>query len=386
MVKKLLFVACLLPSVVMAYEININGFANYSYGQHDHNIKDSNKGYLVYEGIDRNAKMYDSSAGIIFTSNLNNKWATKVQLLGTNNPSTKSHDVKLDIYQLSYDYSSNIKFRFGRIRTTTWMFSEVLQVGALYPWMYTPIEVYGKNPLKAFMGGMASFGFDTTNSTQLWLDIYQGSESTRIYSNNGSDVDLSARDLLGFNLTWGNEFYSIRASQLKGFLTGEIVTPYDTTVSSVTARLKLPNDFNLKNTTFRSFGAKYNKGNILALSEYATVKSDSSLYKNAIAHYITLGYYFFDRKYLFHITSSSDDKREADAYPSLERSTAFGLNYQLNSSIILKSEFKTVSVDEKKYPGTAAAGYQDAQNRSQNMNLYPDRHINVFSLGLAAVF
>jgi hypothetical protein len=352
----------------------INGFLNLRFAQHDH--RNSNK--LFYNGIEENAKLNNNSAGIAFTYQISDNLSSKVQII---TDKYNQNDFEADIYQLVYDFNSKIKFRMGRLRSDTWLYSEVIQIGVLYPWISTPVEVYGKNPLDAFIGGAATYTHQLASDMNFSLDVMMGHENRKIISDTGNEIDVNARDITGMNLSFYNNNLLARISYLKTFIDGEILTSKTITISGTPVSVKIPSDFDLKNVSFTSYGLKYDKNDWLLLFEQVHTKTENEAYEISNARYITIGYFMLDRKYLLHFTQSEDLQRNATAYPSKEKTIALGLNYEINSNIILKSEFKKLMVTEvqSSFSGVATSN-------SQNTNYYPDRDINIIGIGLAIVF
>ncbi len=173
-----------------------------------------------------------SNVGISLISQIEQKWSGKVQVLGEYNEFTMDYEAKLDVFQIGYDYNSNIRFRAGRTRMSAWLYSLVLQVGALYPWIAPPVEVYGKNPVESFNGVMITYNAELFNH-YLTADLFAGNEKQRI-GDEDIYVDINIKDILGLNLTYGNDFLSFRHGLFKGFTEASIKTISRSTVATGT--------------------------------------------------------------------------------------------------------------------------------------------------------
>ena len=354
-------------------KLNTNGFLNFSVGKHDYR----NSQNPSYQNFSEKNKVYESSAGISLTTNIDNNWSAKVQFLGKFNETTNSEAVGLDIYQVAYDLNSRLRIRVGRLRLATWLYSEVIQIGGLYPWLIPPAEVYDKNPIDSFNGGMASYLIPIGSSYDVNIDFYLGNEKRKINSQKSS-INLNGSDLLGLNLNLGSEKLKVKYSYLKAFIEGSIES---SSVSNTGIETTTQAPFNLKDITLQSYGIKFEENDFLVLYENIKTNADSEAYKVSDAHYLSVGHYLKERKYLVLITAAEDLAHESLVYPSKEKSIAIDLNYSINTNIVFKAMLKKIQINNK-----TSTYMTQAVARSQNFELNPSRDINVLGVGLNIIF
>lgn len=370
------FMLCIssLEGRAVELKLNTNGFLNFAYGKHDYR----NAIRPTYQRFTERSRVVESSAGVSLTTNIDNHWSAKIQFLGQFDGTTSSDMTSLDIYQVAYDLNSRLRFRVGRLRLATWLYSEVIQIGGLYPWLIPPAEVYDKNPIDSFNGGMASYLIPVANSYDINIDLYFGSEKRKINSQ-GQDVNLDGTDLVGVNLNFGSENLKIKYSYLKAFLEGSVETTSINSSTGVQTTVQAP--FNLKDISLQSYGFKLEQLDFLVLYENVKTLSDSDAYKVSDAHYLSLGHYFSDRKFLALITAAEDLGHKSQVYPSKEESISLDINYYISSNIVLKSMLKKVHINTK-----SSTYLGQPVNRSQNFELNPNRDFNVFGMGLNIIF
>lgn len=323
-------------------KININGFGTFSYSR-----STSDKEYVAYAGRvkDKNNFIAGSRAGLTLNKRFDDHWDFTVQFLAKSNPNGELSP-QIDLFQLTWNPISSISVRTGRVRMPLWMISEYYEVGVLIPWVRPPDEVYASLPIEELNGVSVHYRFEKGDLFSE-IDLYGG--VGYMNTDGASSIRGELNSAYGTSLSLGYDFLSLRASYLHGIFTANVFT--DAISSSSTPGTSIVTNtrtgLNLGSTHFISLGAKSEYKNTLIMTEYANWKSSSDLLKENQAYYILAGYYFLDKKLLLNFTHSELTKLQSSInfYSGTQKSKIIGLNYQINSNVILKLQDKIISPD-----------------------------------------
>ncbi|MGY4516581.1 hypothetical protein [Lysobacter sp. HA18] len=181
----------------------------------------------------------------------------------------------------------------GRQRLPLYRYSDFLQVGAAYPWVRPPFAMYNQ-PWSNFEG--VSLSHDAYVGK--WYSQAQviGGRFKGEIDGHDSGVDARLDKLRG--ASWDmeyDEWLSFRAAYIVGNVT-VTGTALDQVTNALNAfgqqTLAARVDYNHDRGTFKSVGAKVDKGNWLAVGEYAKLDVDDTVYAgtNRTDWYATLGY------------------------------------------------------------------------------------------------
>lgn len=250
---------------------------------------------------------------------------------------------------LAYEVSDHLTVRGGRLRPTTYMFSETLDVGYAYPWLRLPDEVYSLYPLSTLEGADVLYNIPLSFGS-LDLQLQYGQAINRnIYLEAADELlDFDAKNSVAGSIALNtNNFGTFRFGYNEG----------DTTVNGRDAG----------KGKFSSFGHRYDNGTIVTNAEAVERRSPSG---TTDAFYVMTGYRMGD--FLPHVTYAQMDLHDGGR----QSSWAYGLNYSLTASMTLKGEYKRVESD-RGFNGAFTPDYTAANQTFDG---------DVISIGLDFVF
>ncbi|OUR97294.1 hypothetical protein A9Q84_13290 [Halobacteriovorax marinus] len=322
-------------------EISIHGFAQFGYARSDSST-------LFVDNIKSQNNFVDNSkVGISFQRQFTQQWDVLFQFLSE--PEEGEMKLKVDLAQATWRPNSSVAVKVGRVRLPIWMISDYFDVGVLYPWVRPPSEVYDTQPGTSIYGGDIGYSF-AMGSTAFDLNVYGG--GAKFVAKGNTEVIGDINNILGVSLSGRYKFLTVRGSYAQGSFTSTITSDatdsLGTKIPNVgTVETKVRTDFNLGNAKFISLGFKSEWRNTLLMGEYASESSDSELLRDLDAYYLTAGYYFFDKKYLLHLTHSEITKRDSTQtiLTGTQESLIVGANHAVNDFIVLKLEWQRIKPD-----------------------------------------
>ncbi|WP_372654271.1 hypothetical protein [Halobacteriovorax sp.] len=323
-------------------KINLNGFGTFSYSRSSSEVP-----YIAFDGRVKDENNFNSGsrAGLTLNKRFDPRWDFTLQFIAKPDADGELSP-RVDILQISWDPIADLSMRAGRVRMPLWMISEYYEVGALIPWVRPPDEVYASLPLEELNGVSATYKI-LHNSFMSEVDIYTG--TSNVLTDGASSIKGRLNNAIGSSISLGYKFLSLRASYLRGHFAANVYT--DAISNSSTPGTSIVTNtrtnLNLGSTDFISVGLKSEYLNSLIMTEFAKWESSSSILKENQAYYILAGYYFLDRKILLNFTHSQHTKVDSGIsfYSGRQKSKTIGLNYHVNSNIVLKVQNKTVSPD-----------------------------------------
>ncbi len=335
--KKFIFLSLILSFNALANNISVNGFGTLSFEQSDSSISTN-------YGVSNRPNFADNSvAGLTIRNYVDENWDFVFQFLAEGNDGEMASNV--DLLQATYRPTSNTYIRVGKIRLPIWMISNYYNVGALYPWLRPPQEVYEAQPGIALYGGNFSYRYIYQDLT-IDAELYGG--STKFKSNGETKFSGEVSDIIGSNLTINHQHTTFKVAYAQGRFAGEISILQKDAIGS-TYDGNITANFNLGKAEFFSAGIKSEFNDFLLWAEYAQEKTTSDNLKKLDAYYMTGGYYFDNKKYLLHITHSEITKRQSSQtfFQGTQDAQSIGLNYSPNPSVVFKSQFKQINPDGK---------------------------------------
>ncbi|MDH5471211.1 MAG: hypothetical protein OEY61_00005, partial [Gammaproteobacteria bacterium] len=93
---------------------------------------------------------YDTRYGINLRTELTSEISGAAQLLAHNRDGSQ-YDLSLEWGFVEYTMG-NVRVRVGKLNLQTFLLSDYIEVGYLYPWVRPPEEVYGFNPMRNYPG------------------------------------------------------------------------------------------------------------------------------------------------------------------------------------------------------------------------------------------
>ena len=231
----------------------------------------------------------------------------------------------------------------GKVKLTTFLISDYIEVGYAYPWIRPPQEVYSANPISTINGVDMLLRLNLGNVTFLFQPYYGTSQGSQalvpqealvlmkpIPPPAGSVVyaDFSADRMVGVNMSLGTDIFTVRA----GYLQTLVSAP----------------SFNVKedNVKFSSVGGTLDWHNVVLYGEYFQREIGgfaNFAFPNQKGFYTTVGYRI--GKFLPNVTYAKLDKNVQAGEvgkPLQQASTTLGLRYELGTGAALKLEAQQI--------------------------------------------
>ena len=204
--------------------VSLNGFASFGVSKTSANNKDNAPYYYgqkkdlsvlpnTWFGLRLDAKLYETGEMII-------------QVIGKGNDN-ESLEVKTEWFFLKQDLGAGFNAHIGRIRFPTYLDSEVLYVGNLYPTVAPAAEIYSVLSVNYLDGASLNHSFavgDWTMDTKMIL--WGQAETGRL----GNLVKLD--EVQGVALSFSNENWTLRTGIFRGHKTIQIDQPANHIISS----------------------------------------------------------------------------------------------------------------------------------------------------------
>lgn len=334
-------------------------------------ISDADGAYLQ-QISDHVTMEYDSKYGVNLRTQLSDDIEGAAQLLG--NGRDGRFDMEVEWAYVSYALSDSLRLRIGKLNLQTFLLSDYVEVGFLYPWVRPPEEVYGLNPMRNFPGvelmHTAKFG-DTSLTSQFFIGSAQVdiSSTTRFKAVNGFGINFQL-DAPNYSLRLGGITPMVELNQ-----SPSINYTQDPATGIVSINNLAPNFpggyFDQEDRMYMvTAGYTFDLGGFIGYGEYISVTADGEtgrIFPDQTGYYMTFGYQY--QSWLPFVTFASNDGESnyafldpattaADGFQPnplvLQDSISLGLRYDVNDYAAIKFEVK--SVDPTFDPALVAAG------------------------------
>ena len=306
----------------------------------------------------------DSRIGIQLSAKINREVSVTGQLLARG--IDDNFNLKADWAFVTYRAANALSIRAGKLKLTTFLVSDYLEVGYAYPWIRPPQEVYFANPISTLSGVDALVRFNFGDYTLLFQPYYGVSRGEQAlvpqevvttqplcltpppgspaYTNcpAGTVVftDFTADGLTGVNLSFGSDAFTVRAGYLQALVSAPAFG-----VSGDKA-------------TFISVGGTLDWKGMVLYTEYFQRDIEglaNMAFPNQKGAYATLGYRF--GRFLPHITyanlDDNDNPTTLFGRPLKQTSATLGLRYELGTGAALKVEAQQVKPEAANTGGPA---------------------------------
>jgi hypothetical protein len=371
-----------------ALDVNVNGFVNLAYSGSDsstvYNNNISNSGSFLN----------DSSAGLTFNSKINKNLYAQFQLMVDNIPERKEFRLYMHTATINYSHTKEIQFSFGKVLLPIWNFSDYRHVGALFPWLRPPEEVYSIFKGDNVIGGSVEYRKRFNSKLFNSLQIVAGSMSKEINKTPITQNGLETESTFSYDgpVVSINDSISIGKLKIRAAFSN---LKFDTDVLSRTYKndgvtrvvtethLRLPR----LNYNFYSLGLVYDPGFLSIQGELAQGDIDLDDSGNRLQQqlggyltigktisklgvYLTGGYQELDKYVVPDISSSTEGSFKVS-------SLAIALNYSLSHNVLVKLQAK-----ESKF-------YQGEGLNSSNLlgrNLTGTENITTYGASINAMF
>ena len=222
--------------------------------------------------------LQDTVLGIQLDSELDDLTRFSAQLIAKSD--TDNFNTNAEWLYVSRNIGSFTTARIGRLRLPLYMNSQSLYVGASYPWIRPPQEVYGMLVgLSGYNGMDVTFNKDT-DLGNFELQLFTGKLDSDIPLDFGGSADASTDQMIGTVLRFSSENLDLHLSysrmdakmfiDVPGVAAGAPAGPFTPGFSPLTAQsLTLPTDVEVVD-----FGVKYSLGKLDLRAEAAERGSD----------------------------------------------------------------------------------------------------------------
>ncbi|HAT29776.1 MAG TPA: hypothetical protein DCW29_02635 [Janthinobacterium sp.] len=228
----------------------------------------------------------DSRIGAQLDLNLNKQWSAVLQMI-SEQALDNSYRPIVEWANIKYQVTPELSVRLGRIALPMFLAADYRKVGYAYPWVRTPVEVYGAIPISNSDGIDASYHW-SSGAVKHVTQVFYG----------GSDIKLSgtaraeARGLAGVSDSADYGALSLRANVLSTNLTVDLARPLFDAFQRFGARgdaIAAQYDVNHKRALGVSVGFNYDPGNWFLMGELGRLNAKSFL-GDKTAMYASAGY------------------------------------------------------------------------------------------------
>lgn len=195
----LLFYLLILPSESFAFTYSFSGFASFGAGH----VSEPDLTFGDYDdhwGVDT-----DTMVGLQFQTPLWERLGLTIQGISRGysyDDHLSRYEPELDWLFLSYELTSNLRIRTGRLRMPHYLYSETLEVGYSYIWVRPPVDVYtpALESFRNFNGADITWYGDLSlpylsDTAEYELQLFTGVTHGKFL---GNSVDVSPA--VGFNI------------------------------------------------------------------------------------------------------------------------------------------------------------------------------------------
>lgn len=237
-----------------------------------------------------------------------------------------SWGLDLDWLYLAWHTTDRLTLRAGRLRNPVYMYSETLNVGVTYPWLRLPDEVYFQLQIPNYEGFDLLYNVPLEFGSFIW-QINGGQARNRDHFIHDDQHDMDYRKVFGISATltthaWGSFRIAYSEASLNMRLPYMDGTPLEGIADDVKGK-------------FSAIGYQYDDGVWMAASEATRIVVEG-LMPSSNAFYVMAGRRFGSLG--AHLTYGQLD----DEFTGRQTSWAWGLNYSLSPTLIIKGEYKRV--------------------------------------------
>jgi len=209
---------------------------------------------------------------------------------------------------VSYRPSANLHLRFGRMADATFLMSDYMDVGYVYPWVRPPMESYGIFPLRFYDGTDVTYSIP--GAAGIWrIKGLAGRVNAAIPTGLGTNYILEANDAMGLALireqgplkmrvgysTLHLKNPSIEGGKIALGLNRMIANPalnvfYPAIGTEARSLLDTMNSVQDARLGYASVGVSYDDGKWVAQAEVSNLSSQARLSPQGQLGYASLGY------------------------------------------------------------------------------------------------
>jgi hypothetical protein len=218
--------------------------------------------------------------------------------------SSSERDSGIEWLYLSYQPNQNWQFKAGKLRTSFFRFSDIIDVGFAYPWISPPQQVYSGFLFSNYEGVSATYRINANDinfDIEAYYGVYEGE-----FDREDEQVPIDVDEIKGIilNLSKGNLSFRASATQSSDFYAD---VPLFTQFSDALefAGYKENADslrFNGKAVGYQA-SINYDDLDYFFGAEWVKIASDLFVVPEVDAYYLTAGYNFYP--FQFHASYSA---------------------------------------------------------------------------------
>ena len=405
----------LLSTSSAAIDYSTSGFLSLSA------VKLDEKGYSL-SGIDHtlsfdNDTILGGQLSAEFTSSLSVTGQVVARGFALDN--STNYQPTLDWLYLTYDVTPELRVRLGRLATPFYSVSEYFEIGAAYPWVRPPLDVYepAMSPIKNF-NGLSVVLRTNWNDWYVLSQLFTGQEE-----NKTAVYDINIHRVSGLNFSFSKHYFSLRIASILANVSLDIFDTQETLttlrglpaafaldevnnaeeISAINSIIEIFESNRIKHQ-YSSIGLEWDNETWFVYSEYNRLASEEGFTPDGEGAYITIGYRFdnftpyFTRGDIRSLlgqelkdmavkelltsesailnTIGSEVLEVTNASRRYQRSYALGLRYDFSDAMSLKIEAQKVN-SERNTMGLFS---------SKDEAIIQAPEINVYSIVLDMVF
>ena len=287
----------------------------------------------------------DSRLGAQLGVTLNKQWSGVLQVISEQRLDNTYTPI-VEWFNIKYQATPELALRFGRIALPMFLAADYRKVGYAYPWVRTPVEVYGAVPISNSDGADLSYRWNYAGVKNVVQAFYG-----RTTIKQGQPFQAGASGVAGISNTSEYGAASVRVSLLSANMTVDLARPlFDAfrQFGPQGAAIADRYDVDHKRVNAVSIGASYDPGQWFAIGEIGHFVSRSFLGETTEL-YASAGYRFDSvTPYLSYARAKANSAITApgltlSGLPPPLAGAGAALNAGLNSLLISVSEQATFS-------------------------------------------
>lgn len=256
---------------------SLRGFGSAGVAYADFADADFNASILKGNGVGHSGRWsanVDSRLGAQLSVKANSQWSAVLQVISEQRLDS-NYRPSVEWANVKYQATPDLSIRAGRIALPIFLAADYRKIGYTYPWVRTPVEVYGAIPFSNSDGVDASYRFNfgsVKNTTQVFVG------RTDLKLPGGARIE--ARKLAGFSDTVEVGALTGRVSMLTTDLTFDVLRTFFDSLAAFNARgaaLAELYAVDHKRANAFSAGINYDPGNWYVMAEAGRMKTRSFL-------------------------------------------------------------------------------------------------------------
>ena len=228
----------------------------------------------------------ESRIGAQLGVKFNKQWSGVVQVISEQRYD-RSYRPLIEWGNLKYQATPDLSVRVGRIALPIFLAADYRKVGYAYPWVRTPVEVYGAVPITNSDGADASYRWQLGRFKHITQAFYG---KTNIYLT--ETTSLKARNIVGLTHTVEHGALTVRGSVLTAVLNTNILRPlFDGFRQFGPQGVAIANKYDVidKRIDIMAIGVNYDPGTWFLMAEAGASNGHSFLAKSR-ATFVSGGY------------------------------------------------------------------------------------------------